>query len=192
MHYISRAAIFFSVGMIVLGSLCTAPVFAEVGVGIRGGMLFPDQDPFKEEFDSDVILGGVLEFDSNLGLSLEATVEYYEQNSDNDSLGGDITIVPVLVTAKYNFLPRYRSTPFVGIGAGTYFFDRSFDDGSSKSQTRFGVRVCGGLRFFEDRGLNIVLEGSRNFVDFDNDNASSYQVMLGLVFDLNPAIIGGP
>jgi hypothetical protein len=52
--------------------------------------------------------------------------------------------------------------------------------------------VSGGLRFFEDRRMNLVLEGSRNFVDFDDANASSFQVMLGIIFDLNPSIIGSP
>ena len=167
----------------------SVPVLAEVGFGIRGGMLIPDQDPFKDDFDSNMAFGGVLEFDSNLGLLLDVAVDYYNQDADS---GGDVTIVPVLISAKYNFLPRYRTTPFIGIGAGTYFFDREFSDGSSKSKTRFGVRVSGGLRFFEDRRMNLVLEGSRNFVDFDDANASSFQVMLGIIFDLNPSIIGSP
>ena len=165
---------------------------AEVGFGIRGGMLIPDQSPFKDEFDSDAIFGGVLELDSNMGIVLEATVEYYQQKSDNSDLGGEISIIPVIFSAKYNFLPRYRTTPFVGVGIGTFLFDRDYRDGSDNSDTRFGVRVSAGLRFFEDRRMNLVLEGARNFVDFDNDNASSFQVTLGLVFDLNPAIIGSP
>lgn len=179
-----------SVAMLVIIVGCMSfPAAAEVGFGIRGGMLIPDQEPFKDEFDSNAIVGGVLELDSNLGVLLEATVEYYQQDGDS---GGDISIVPVLFSAKYNFLPRYRTTPFIGVGIGTYFFDREYGDGSTESATRFGVRVSGGLRFFEDRRMNIVLEGSRNFVDFDNDNASSFQVTLGIVFDLSPTIIGSP
>ncbi len=45
---------------------------------------------------------------------------------------------------------------------------------------------------FEDRRMNLVIEGARNFVDFDNDNASSFQVIMGLVFDLTPSVIGNP
>ena len=175
--------------LVVMGCALSFQAAAEVGFGIRGGMLIPDQSPFKDEFDSNAIVGGVLELDSNLGVMLEATVEYYQQDGDS---GGDISIVPVLFSAKYNFLPRYRTTPFVGVGIGTFFFDRTYEDGSDNTDTRFGVRVSAGLRFFEDRRMNLVLEGSRNFVDFDNDNASSFQVILGLVFDLNPAIIGSP
>lgn len=162
---------------------------AEVGFGIRGGMLIPDQSPFKDEYDSNFLVGGVLELDSNLGVVLEATVEYFQQDGDS---GGEISIVPVLFSAKYNFLPRYRTTPFVGVGIGTYFFDRDDKDGSNESATRFGVRVSGGLRFFEDRRMNLVIEGARNFVDFDNDNASSFQVIMGLVFDLTASVIGNP
>ncbi|GAK59432.1 hypothetical protein U27_06417 [Candidatus Vecturithrix granuli] len=165
---------------------------AEVGFGIRGGMLIPDQAPFKDEFDSDVMFGGILELDSNMGIVLEATVDYYKQKSDNSKLGGDISIIPVIFSAKYNFLPRYRTTPFVGVGIGTFFFDRDYKDGSNESATRFGVRVSGGLRFFEDRRLNLVIEGARNFVDFDNDNASSFQVTMGIIFDLTPTVIGTP
>lgn len=178
--------------LVVMVCIWSLQAAAEVGFGIRGGMLIPDQAPFKDEFDSNAVFGGVLELDSNLGVTLEATVEYYQQNSDNSDLGGEISIVPVLFSAKYNFLPRYRTTPFVGVGIGTFFFDRDYKDGSDSTDTRFGVRVSAGLRFFEDRRMNFVLEGSRNIVDFDNDNASSFQVILGLVFDLNPAIIGSP
>lgn len=172
-------------------SCLSLPARAEVGLGFKGGMLIPDQAPFKDEFDSDVLLGGVLEMDSNLGLTLEASVEYYSQKSDNDDLGGDITIYPIMLMAKYNFFPRYRTTPFVGLGAGAFFFDRDYRNGS-ESRTRFGARVCAGVRFLEDRRVNIILEGARNFTDFDKMNASSFQVTLSVVFDLSPSIIGGP
>jgi outer membrane protein W len=167
-------------------------VFAEVGVGIKGGWLFPDQDPFKDEFDSNFLVGGVIELDSNLGITLEADVEYFQQDSDDSVLGGEISIIPIIFSAKYNFLPRHRTTPFVGIGIGAYFFDREFGDGSDKSKTKFGARVSAGLRFFEDRRVNVVIEGARNFVDFDDTNASSFQATLSIIVDLNPSIIGGP
>lgn len=166
----------------------SVPVSAEVGFGFKGGMWIPDQDPFKDEFDSDMLLGGVLEMDSNLGLTLEADVEYYQQNGKS---GGEITIFPLIVMAKYNFAPRYRTTPFVGMGIGTYFFDRKYD-GKSKSTTRFGTRVAGGVRFLEDRRMNLVLEVAKNFVDFDDMNAGSFQVTLSFLFDFYPGIIGAP
>jgi opacity protein-like surface antigen len=174
---------------LLLTGLSALPAAAEVGFGLRGGMMIPDQEPFNDEFDSNYILGGVLELDSNLGLTLEATVEYFSQDSDNAALGGEISIVPIMFSAKYNFLPRYRSTPFVGIGAGAFFFDRDYDRGS-KTKTRFGARVSAGFRFLEDRGMNVILEGARNFTDFDGDNASSFQVTFGLVFDLPPSLVG--
>jgi opacity protein-like surface antigen len=174
----------------VLTLLCcySIPVFAEVGFGIKGGMWIPDQDPFKDEFDSDMLLGGVLEMDSNLGLTLEANVEYYQQDGKS---GGDITIFPLIVMAKYNFAPRYRTTPFVGMGIGTYFFDRKLN-GTSRSTTRFGTRVAGGLRFLEDRRMNLVIEAAKNFVDFDHMNAGSFQVTLSILFDFYPGIVGTP
>ena len=177
---------------LMIASCWSFPAFAEVGFGLRGGMFIPDQEPFKDEFNSNYIVGGVLEFDSNLGLTLEASVEYYRQDSDNSVLGGEISIVPIVLSAKYNFLPRYRTTPFVGIGAGAYFFDRDYGDGSSKTKTRYGTRVSAGLRFFEDRRMNILIEGSRNFVDFDNDNASGFQIVVGILFDLYPSVVGAP
>ncbi len=190
MQYIKTSVIIVAAFMIIsCGSLSA---FAEVGFGFRGGMLIPDQEPFKDEFDSNVILGGVLELDSNLGLTLEAAVEYYQQDSDSSTLGGEVSIVPIVLSAKYNFLPRYRTTPFVGIGAGAYFFDRDYKDGTSKTKTKFGTRVSAGIRFFEDRRMNIILEGSRNFVDFDHDNASSFQVMMGVIIDLNSSLVGSP
>lgn len=190
MQQIKTSAIILIALMII--SCWSFPVFAEVGLGFRGGMLFPDQDPFKDEFDSNYILGGVLELDSNLGLTLEATVEYFKQDSQNELLGGEISIVPIIFSAKYNFLPRYRTTPFVGIGVGAFFFDRDYAGGSSETKTRFGARVSGGVRFFEDRRMNILFEASRNFTDFDGDNASSFQVVFGIIFDLPPSIVGTP
>ena len=174
---------------ILLVLVCWFPVLvrAEVGFGFKGGMLLPDQDPFKDEFDEDILIGGVLEFDSNMGLTLEANLEYFSQKGNS---GGDITIFPLIVSAKYNFFPRYRTTPFIGFGIGTYFFDRDFN-GSSTSTTRFGTRVSGGLRFFEDRRLNFVVEAARNFVDFEDMNASSFQFTLSVLFDFYSSVIGG-
>lgn len=160
---------------------------AEVGFGFKGGMLMPDRDPFNDEYDSDMIFGGVLEFDSNLGLTVESTLEYFSQKGNTN---GEVTIFPFLLSAKYNFFPRYRTTPFVGIGIGTYFFDQEFNNVKT-SKTQFGVRVSGGIRLLEDRRVNIVLEAARNFVDFKSMNASSFQFTGSLIFDFQPSIIGG-
>jgi hypothetical protein len=187
MQHIKTAARVFTVLMILYG--LSIPAFAEVGFGVKGGMLIPDQEPFSDEFDSDLLIGGVLELDSNFGLILDADVGYYSQDGDS---GGDITIFPMVVSAKYNFFPMYRTTPFVGIGVGAYFFDREYPNNTNKTKTKFGVRVSGGLRFLEDRRMNMVLEGARNFVDFDNMNTSSYQVTLSIIFDFYPPIIGSP
>lgn len=164
------------------------PARAEVGFGFKGGMLMPDQDPFQNEYDSNILLGGVLEFDSNLGVTVETTLEYFEQDGNTN---GSVTIFPFLLTAKYNFLPRYRTTPFVGVGIGTYFFDQEMN-GLTTSKTRFGVRVAGGVRLLEDRRMNIVLEAARNFVDFRDMNASSFQITGSIIFDFYPSIIGFP
>jgi hypothetical protein len=190
MRYMKMAVGIFT----VLITLCclSIPTYAEVGFGFKGGMLIPDQDPFKKEFDSNFLLGGVLEFDSNLGPTVEADVEYYSQDSNNSSLGGKVTIFPIVISGKYNFFPRYRTTPFIGIGVGAFFFDRDYADGSSKTKTRFGARVSGGIRFLEDRRVNLVLEGARNFVDFDDANASSFEVTLSVLFDLYPTVIEAP
>lgn len=188
MQHIKTVAVVFTVCILFCG--LSVPTFAEVGFGFKGGMFVPDQEPFKDEFDSNFLIGGVLELDSNLGLTLEANVEYYSQESDA-AQGGKITIFPMVLSAKYNFYPRYRTTPFVGIGVGAYFFDRDFDS-RSKTKTKFGVRVSGGVRFLEDRRMNLVLEGARNFVDFDDMNASSFQVTLSILVDLYPSVIGTP
>lgn len=178
------------IGAIVILLVCLAsPVCAEVGFGFKGGMFMPDQDPFKDQFDPNIILGGVLEFDSNMGVTVEADVEYYGQDGNS---GGEVSLFPILVTAKYNFFPRYRTTPFVGLGIGAYFFDREYSNGTSKTKTKYGTRVVGGIRLLEDRRVNLVLEAARNFVDFDNMNASSFQFSLGLIFDLYPSEIGAP
>ncbi len=179
-----------AIAFVVLALLCCVgiPASAEVGFGFKGGMLMPDRDPFQDEYDSDLLFGGVLEFDSNLGLILESTLEYFSQSGDTN---GKITIFPFLMSVKYNFFPRYRTTPFVGVGIGTYFFDQELN-GNSVSKTRFGVRVSGGLRLLEDRRVNIVLEAARNFVDFRDMNASSFQFTGSVVFDFYPSIIGIP
>jgi hypothetical protein len=178
----------------VLIVLCwlSIPAFAEVGFGIKGGILMPDRDPFKDEFDSNFVIGGVLEFDSNLGPVVEADVEYYNQDSNNSKLGGKITLFPIVVSLKYNFFPRYRTTPFVGLGVGAFFFDREYAKLGSKSKTRYGTRVSGGIRFFEDRKINLVLEAARNFVDFDNSNASSFEFTVSILFDVYPNVIDAP
>jgi len=159
---------------------------AEIELGFKVGAYIPSDAPFNSEFDTDLLLGGTLGLDSNLGLQLGISVEYYSADSGDPRLGGDVTIFPIVFSAQYNFLPRYYMTPYLGIGLGPYFFDRDFANGSSESSTEFGVRIFGGLKMFEDRPINFVIEGGRNFVDFDGDNASSYQVTGGILFDLNP------
>lgn len=179
-----------AITFIVLALLCciSTPASAEVGFGFKGGILMPDRDPFQDEYDSNILAGGVLEFDSNLGLTLETSLEYFGQNG---STNGKITIFPFLLSAKYNFFPRYRTTPFVGVGIGTYFFDQELNDRHT-SKTRFGVRVSGGIRLLEDRRMNIVIEAARNFVDFRDMNASSFQFTTSIIFDFYPSIIGIP
>ena len=189
MQHVKAATVIVVIMMVCCWSL---PAAAEVGFGFKGGMLIPDQAPFKDEFDSNYLMGGVLELDSNLGLTLEASVEYFQQNSNSSLLGGELTLFPIVVSAKYNFLPRYRTTPFVGLGVGAFFFDRDYANGSSKAKTRFGARVSAGIRFLEDRNMNLVLEAARNFVDFDDDNASSYQVTFSFLVDLEPGVVGAP
>ena len=168
------------------------PADGEVGVGLRGGMLLPDQNPFKAEFDASFLIGGVVEFDSNIGPTLEASVERYAQNSNIAARGGDISIVPIMLAVKYSFLPRYRTSPFVGLGVGSYFFNREYVNGTSISKTRFGARVSLGIRFFQDRVFHLIFEGARNFVDFEDMNASSYQFTATLLYNFSPTVVAAP
>jgi hypothetical protein len=169
---------------LIVNCLSMAP--AEIEIGFRAGVYIPSENPFKSEFDSDLLLGGMIGLDSNLGLELAVSVEYYSANSDDSTLGGDVTVIPLVFSAQYNFYPRYVHTPYVGIGIGPYFFDRDFGSGGSNSETEFGVRLFGGVKLFEDRPINFFIEGSRNFVEFDGDNAGSFEVLGGILFDLNP------
>jgi opacity protein-like surface antigen len=171
---------------------CGTIVFAEIEIGFKAGAYIPSEAPFNSEFDTDLLLGGVLGLDSNLGLQLGISVEYYAADSENASLGGDVTIFPIVFSAQYNFFPRYSTTPYVGLGIGPYFFDRDFGNGTSTSSTEFGLRIFGGFKLFEDRPINFFVEGGVNFVDFDNDNASSYQVTGGILFDINPTSVSRP
>ena len=191
---VARARRYMMATVVMVALLCSAgtSAWAEVGFGFKGGILMPDQDPFKDEYDADMLLGGVLEFDSNLGVTVESSLEYFSQDGSHN---GKITIFPFIVSAKYNFFPRYRTTPFVGIGVGTYFFDQDYWDANinqlrSSSKTQFGVRASAGLRMLEDRRVNIVIEAARNFVDFRDMNASSFQVTGSVIFDFYPSIIG--
>lgn len=171
---------------------CIRIAFAEIEIGFKAGAYIPSEAPFNSEFDTDLLLGGVLGLDSNLGLQLGVTVEYYSADSNDATLGGDITVFPVVFSAQYNFFPRYSTTPYVGIGIGPYFYDRDFANGSSKSSTEFGLRIFGGIKLFEDRPINFFIEGGRDFVDFDEDNASSFLVTGGILFDLNPTTVSRP
>jgi len=184
-QHIKTAAMMFTILMILMGG--NVPTYAEVGLGIKGGMLIPDQEPFKDYFDSNVLVGGVLEFDSNMGPTVEANVEYYKGSGS----GGDMTIIPLVLSLKYNFFPRYRTTPFVGIGIGTYFFDQDYK-GKSTTKTRYGTRVSGGVRFLQDRQINLVFEAARNFTDFNDLNASSFQFTVSVIFDFTPTVISAP
>jgi outer membrane protein W len=150
--------------------------------------MVPDKDAFNDAgYDSDLLVGGVLEFDSNLGLTVETSLEYFSQSGDD----GKVTIFPFLLSAKYNFFPRYRTTPFVGVGIGTYFIEEE-EGKNSTTKTQFGVRVGGGVRFLEDRRMNFIIEAARNFVDFKSTNASSFQVTASVIFDFYPTIVGVP
>ena len=192
MRYCPLGAIvrYQAIAIIVVALLCCicTPALAEVGFGFRGGVLIPDKDAFDDGgYDSDLLAGGVLEFDSNLGLTVETSLEYFSQSGDD----GKINIFPFIVAAKYNFLPRYRTTPFVGVGVGTFFIDEERDK-ESTSKTQFGVRVSGGVRFLEDRRMNVVIEAARNFVDFKSQNAGSFQFTATVIIDFYPTVVGVP
>ncbi len=167
-------------------------VSAEIEIGFKTGAYIPSEAPFNSEFDTDLLLGGVLGLDSNLGLQLGVSVEHYSADSKSSALGGDVTVVPLIFSAQYNFLPRYSTTPYIGLGLGPYFFDRDFASGKSNSSTEFGVRIFGGIKFFEDRPVNFFIEGGRNFVEFDGDNAGSFQITGGILIDLSPTTLSKP
>lgn len=190
MRYYSLVAIarYQAIAFIVVALLCCVgtPALAEVGFGFRGGVLIPDSDAFDDGgYDSDLLAGGVLEFDSNLGLTVETSLEYFSQSGDNRK----VTIFPFLLSVKYNFFPRYRTTPFVGAGIGTYFIEEERGRDST-SKTQFGVRVSGGVRLLEDRRMNVVIEAARNFVDFESMNAGSFQFTASIIFDFYPTVVG--
>jgi hypothetical protein len=190
MRQYGRIAVVVLIGLMLVGGQCL-PAYAEGGFGFKGGMLLPDQKPFKDKFDSGPLFGGVLEFDSNMGPTIEASVEYFS----SDGSGGDISIIPLILMVKYEFFPRYRTTPFVGVGIGTYFFDRDYKENNvskSVTKTQYGTRVAAGIRFFEDRRFNLVLEADRNFVDFQSLNASSFQFSASLIFDFTPSVVAVP
>ncbi len=69
-----------SIVVLIVSMVCGWNFEAAAGVGFWNSRRNADSDqsPFKDEYDSNFLVGGVLELDSNLGVVLEATVEYFQ------------------------------------------------------------------------------------------------------------------
>lgn len=162
----------FLVVFLVLGA---SQAYAQMGVSIQAGAAIPTGD-----LSDRAKLGwggqGNFEYMASPNLSLMASVGYYLWGAKSDLLGlADFTFstIPVLVGAKYLFMPEGDLHPYVGADLGIHFMTTKITTtfsllGSnleeSSSQSKFGFAPMAGLRLHMPPNVDLDFNLSYNII----------------------------
>ncbi|MFC1812900.1 OmpW family protein [Thermodesulfobacteriota bacterium] len=135
---------------------------------------------FDIEFDDSTLYGLNLVYFFNTYFSLELGIEHSKNdvnvsgNGLSDFYFGDVTQIPILLTARFHLPIHSRVTPYLGGGAGFYSndFDLSqvlFGGATFEPKSSIGYHVNGGVEFFvsERIAFNLDFKYIWNTVEFD-------------------------
>lgn len=158
---------------LILGA--SQEAYAQMGVSIQAGAAIPTGD-----LSDRAKLGwggqGNFEYMAAPNLSLMATVGYYLWGAKSDLLGlADFTFstIPVLVGAKYLFMPEGDLHPYVGADLGIHFMTTKITTSfsilgsnleESSSESKFGFAPMAGLRLHMPPNVDLDFNLSYNII----------------------------
>lgn len=108
----------------------------------------------------------------NVGITLGLTYNMFSNNVDSTLSGttytqkNKINIFQAALGVEYNFMPKGKTQPFLGLAVTGNFFsgsskteptDTSFFTVDLKSATRFGIKVGGGLDFKLSKSVGAII-----------------------------------
>lgn len=183
-----------SLGLLFL----TAPSWsaAQFEMGFQLGSMNPDQDvlvqqTFGSGFNFDFYMGAL----TDSGFEYRFDIEAYSVGSHHPAdvgLNRTLTIVPLEANLIYNFFGKSALRPYVGVGAGCYFYKLSQTFFPNlNSGVVFAPNVILGIKSFLGDEFFLNLEYQRHFVPkiiFNNANdfyLSDISVGMGFAFDLS-------
>ncbi|HEX2867562.1 MAG TPA: outer membrane beta-barrel protein [Ignavibacteriales bacterium] len=172
---------YFLAVFLILGA---SQSFAQMGVSIQAGAAIPTGD-----LSDRAKLGwggqGNFEYMAAQNLSLMASVGYYLWGAKSDLLGlADFTFstIPVLVGAKYLFMPEGDLHPYVGADLGIHFMTTKITTNfsilgsnleESSSESKFGFAPMAGLRMHMPPNVDLDFNLSYNIIPSSGSNVTT-------------------
>jgi hypothetical protein len=157
----------------------------ELSLGVRiGGSVFQDEKLSGMDTEIDTA--------SSIGLMAairqgrwggQLSVDWLAPDLETDTDLGELTIIPVLLTAQYHLLDEERAIdPYVGLGVGYYAnsFDTSDGIGKIEAEDSAGFHLSGGTSVKISEALAFVFEALYAFTKVDLDSATTFDDDLSL------------
>jgi opacity protein-like surface antigen len=151
----------------------------ELSLGVRiGGSVFQDEKLSGMDTEIDTA--------SSIGLTAairqgrwggQLSVDWMSPDLEADTDLGELTIIPVLVTAQYHLLDeKMPIDPYVGLGVGYYAnsFDTSDGIPDIEAEDSAGFHISGGTSVKISEALAFVFEALYAFTKVDLDSASTF------------------
>lgn len=170
--------VFYLAGfLLVFGQASLAQEAGKFGLGVRGSYYDIDtgvvvaRDPV---IDSSASYGVNLTYFFSDVFSLELSGEYAKADVNIATLGGkvgELTQVPILLTARLHLPIDKTISPYIGVGAGYYFndFDKTIASSTlTGADNSVGYHVTGGIEvfFMQHCAINLDLKYIWNQADF--------------------------
>lgn len=136
----------------------------------------------------------------NVGITLGLTYNMFSNNVDSTVAGttynqkNKINIFQAALGVEYNFMPKGKTQPFLGLGFTGNFFSGSSKteplptggvDYTLKSESRFGIKVGGGLDFKLSKSVGAVIGFDYNIANLIGKSYDSTTVLGQTEFPLN-------
>ncbi len=136
----------------------------------------------------------------NVGITLGLNYNMFSNNVDS-SIGGTtynqknkINIFQAALGVEYNFMPKGKTQPFLGLGFTGNFFSGSskldptltgYTETTYKSASRFGIKVGGGLDFKLSKSVGAVIGFDYNIANLIGKDSDTTTVLGQTEFPLN-------
>lgn len=136
----------------------------------------------------------------NVGITLGLNYNMFSNNVDSNLAGTDysrkskINSFQAALGVEYNFMPKGKTQPFLGLGLTGNFINGSmeidpavtgFTKSTIKSSARFGVRIGGGLDFALSKQVGAVLGFNYNMANLVGKDADTTLALGQTEFPLN-------